>query len=143
MFFYPAVWVLAVVSVVGAAQNRPNILLIISDDQGYSDFGFMGNPILRTPTLDKLAESGAVFRNYSTGPACSPGRSMLFTGRNYLLTGVWGVPLRQNLRTDETMMPAFFEAAGPAGAGREAFRRDPPGRCTGTAGPSSRPPRRP
>ena len=104
---------LVLVLVAGArAEPRPNILLIISDDQGYSDFGFMDNPILRTPTLDKLAESGAVFRNYSTGPACSPGRSMLFTGRNYLLTGVWGVPLRQNLRTDETMMPAFFKAAG-------------------------------
>ena len=91
-------------------SSKPNVLLIISDDQGYSDFGFMDNPILRTPRLDNLAKSGAVFRNYSTGAACSPGRSMLFTGRNHLLTGVWGVPLRQNLRTDETMMPAFFKA---------------------------------
>jgi arylsulfatase/arylsulfatase A len=89
-------------------------LLIISDDQGYSDFGFMGNPILRTPRIDQLAESGAVLRNYVTGPACSPGRSMLFTGRDCMLTGVWGVPPRQNLRTDEAMMPAFFDAAGYA-----------------------------
>jgi arylsulfatase A-like enzyme len=91
---------------------RPNVLLIISDDQGYSDFGFMNNEILRTPRLDELAQTSALIPNYSTGAACSPGRSMLFTGRNHLLTGVWGVPLRQNLRTDETMMPAFFKAAG-------------------------------
>lgn len=89
-----------------------NVLLIITDDQGYSDFGFMGNPVLRTPNIDRLAKNGAVFRNYVTGAACSPGRSMIFTGRNHLLTGVWGVPPRQNLRTDETMMPAFFDAAG-------------------------------
>ena len=95
-----------------AYAERPNVLLIISDDQGYSDFGFMGNPILRTPRIDQLAAGGAVFRNYVTGAACSPGRSMIFTGRNHLLTGVWGVPPRQNLRTDETMMPAFFDAAG-------------------------------
>ena len=95
-----------------APQPKPNVLLIITDDQGYSDFGFMGNPILRTPKIDQLAKSGAVFRNYVTGAACSPGRSMIFTGRDALLTGVWGVPPRQNLRTDETMMPAFFSAAG-------------------------------
>ena len=94
------------------ARTSPNVLLIISDDQGYSDFGFMGNPILRTPRIDALAKGGAVFRNYVTGAACSPGRSMLFTGRNHLLTGVWGVPPRQNLSADETMMPAFFDAAG-------------------------------
>jgi len=95
-------------------QGRPNVLLIISDDQGYSDFGFMGNPILRTPRIDQLAAGGAVLRNYVTGPACSPGRSMIFTGRDCMLTGVWGVPPRQNLRTDETLMPAFFDAAGYA-----------------------------
>ena len=94
------------------ASEKPNVLLIISDDQGYSDFGFMGHPILRTPRIDQLAQSGAVFRNFVTGPACSPGRSMIYTGRNNLLTGVWGVPPRQNLRRDETLMPAFFGAAG-------------------------------
>ena len=92
--------------------RSPNVLLIISDDQGYSDFGFMGNPVLRTPRIDQLAESGAVFRNYVTGAACSPSRAMIFTGREHLLTGVWSVPPCQNLHTDETMMPAFFKAAG-------------------------------
>ena len=74
-----------------SSAKKPNILLIISDDQGYGDFGFMGNTVLRTPQLDKLAASGAIFENYTTGVACSPGRSMLYTGRNHLSTGVWRV----------------------------------------------------
>ena len=49
------------------SAEKPNILLIISDDQGYGDFGFMGNTVLRTPQLDKLAASAAIFENYSTG----------------------------------------------------------------------------
>ena len=49
------------------SAEQPNILLIISDDQGYGDFGFMGNTVLRTPQLDKLAASAAIFENYSTG----------------------------------------------------------------------------
>ncbi len=63
------------------STEKPNILLIISDDQGYGDFGFMGNKVLRTPQLDKLAASAAIFENYTTGVACSPGRAMLFSGR--------------------------------------------------------------
>ena len=107
-----AVIAMTILSLVVRAEDKPNVLLIISDDQGYSDFGFMGNPILRTPRIDQLAKNGAVFKNFVTGAACSPGRSMIFTGRNHILTGVWGVPPRQNLRTDEAMMPAFFDAAG-------------------------------
>jgi len=94
------------------AQDRPNVLLIISDDQGYGDFGFMGNTILRTPQLDKLAGSAAIFENYTTGVACSPGRAMLFTGRNHLSTGVWGVGARFGLRRDETLMPMYFRESG-------------------------------
>src|SRR5208283_2421501 len=44
--------------------------------------------------------------------ACSPSRAAIFTGRDHLLTGVWGVPPRANLRADETRMPAFFKASG-------------------------------
>ena len=94
------------------SAEKPNVLLIISDDQGYGDFGFMGNKVLRTPQLDKLAAGAAVFRNYTTGVACSPGRAMLFTGRNNLSTGVWGVGARFGLRRDETLMPMYFRENG-------------------------------
>lgn len=95
-----------------AAGRRPNVLVIISDDQGYSDFGFTGNPRVRTPALDRLASEGAVFRNVVVAAACSPTRAAIYTGREHLSTGVWGVPPRANLRRDEALLPAFFKAAG-------------------------------
>ncbi len=90
---------------------KPNVLFIITDDQGYSDFGFTGNPLVRTPVMDRLASESAVFRNFVVAPACSPSRTAFYTGRDHLLAGVWGVPPRANLRKDEALMPAFFRAA--------------------------------
>jgi arylsulfatase A-like enzyme len=91
---------------------HPNVLFIIADDQGYSDFGFTGNPLVKTPSLDRLAAESAVFKNFVVAAACSPSRSAFYTGRDHLLTGVWGVPPRANLRRDEALMPAFFQAVG-------------------------------
>jgi len=93
-------------------QPKPNVLLIVSDDQGYGDFGFTGNRLVRTPALDRLASRAAVFKNFAAAPACSPTRAALWTGRDHLLTGVWGVGARAGLRRDEARMPAFFKAAG-------------------------------
>ena len=95
-----------------AAAARPNVLLIVSDDQGFSDFGFTGNPLVKTPVLDRLAAKSAVFKNFVVAAACSPTRSALYTGREHLSTGVWGVPPRANFRPDEALMPAFFRADG-------------------------------
>lgn len=95
-----------------ALPSRPNVLVIISDDQSYSDFGFTGNARVRTPAIDRLAAEGAVFRNFVVAAACSPSRAAIYTGREHLSTGVWGVPPRANLRRDEVLMPAFFKAAG-------------------------------
>ncbi len=92
--------------------TKPNVLLIVSDDQGYGDFGFIGNRLVRTPAIDRLASHAAVFKNFVAAPACSPTRAALWTGRDHLLTGVWGVGARAGLRRDEARMPAFFKAAG-------------------------------
>jgi arylsulfatase A-like enzyme len=118
----------------GAAKPRsdgtsrsPNVLFIISDDQGFSDFGFTGNSAIRTPVLDRLAAESAVFENFIVAPACSPSRAAFFTGREHLVTGVWGVPYRDNLRPDETLIPAWFKAAGYATfyAGKRDMGRPP------------------
>ncbi len=95
-----------------AGPQKPNVLLIISDDQGYGDFGFNGNRLVQTPALDRLAGEAAVFRNFAAAAACSPTRAALWTGRDHLLTGVWGVGGRASLRPDEVRMPAFFKAGG-------------------------------
>ena len=61
--------------------DRPNIVLVIGDDQGYPDFGFMGSPLARTPNLDGLAAGGTLFRfGYTTASACRPALFSLLTG---------------------------------------------------------------
>ena len=62
--------------------DRPNIVLIISDDQAYRDFGFMGNTQVNTPHLDRLAKQSAFFPNgYVPSSVCSPSLATLLTGR--------------------------------------------------------------
>lgn len=64
-------------------QQKPNIILIMTDDQGWFDAGFNGNAILQTPNLDALAEKGVVFdRFYTASAVCSPTRASVITGRN-------------------------------------------------------------
>lgn len=83
LFFAP---VLVLASAPVAA--RPNVLLILTDDQGYSDVGYNGNPWLKTPRLDALAAQGLVFSHFYTQPMCSPTRAALMTGRNPIRLGV-------------------------------------------------------
>jgi len=72
-----------------AAAQKPNVIVILFDDLGVHDFGFLGANDLRTPNIDRLASSGAVCRNwYSNAPVCAPARSALMTGRNPLRAGV-------------------------------------------------------
>jgi arylsulfatase A len=97
-----------------SASPPPNVLLIVSDDQGYGDFGFTGNKAVKTPHLDRLASESAVLRNFVVAPACSPTRASLLTGRQHLLTGTWGVGTRANMQRDEVRMPRFFQSAGYA-----------------------------
>lgn len=70
-----------------AADLRPNILLIVADDMGYSDIGPFGGEI-NTPTLDALARSGMTFTDFHTSASCSPTRSMLFSGTDNHLAGL-------------------------------------------------------
>jgi arylsulfatase len=69
------------------AGERPNIVLIVIDDMGYSDIGPFGAEI-RTPALDRLASSGVRFTNFYVGPACSPTRSMLMSGTDHHVAGM-------------------------------------------------------
>ncbi|WP_167612724.1 arylsulfatase [Maribellus sediminis] len=69
-------------------QKRPNIILIMTDDQGYGDLGFTGNPHVKTTVLDRFAEESICFDNFYVSPVCAPTRSSLMTGRFSLRTGV-------------------------------------------------------
>lgn len=67
---------------------RPNILLIMTDDQGYGDLGLHGNPHIHTPTLDSLGRTGLRMTQFYVAPVCAPTRASLMTGRHHLRTGV-------------------------------------------------------
>jgi len=70
--------------------DRPNIILVMSDDQGWGQTGYMGHPVLKTPNLDAMAESGLRFnRFYAGAPVCSPTRASVLTGRSNDRTGVY------------------------------------------------------
>ncbi len=70
---------------------QPNIVLILTDDQGYGDLGFNGNTELSTPTLDDLFSQGVSFDRFYVSPVCAPTRASLLTGKHYLKTGVFHV----------------------------------------------------
>ncbi|KAF2452370.1 alkaline-phosphatase-like protein [Lineolata rhizophorae] len=82
-----------------ATQSRPNFLIILADDLGYSDIGCFGSEI-RTPHLDELARNGARFTDYHTASACSPTRAMLLSGTDNHIAGV-GVMSEQKGRDPE------------------------------------------
>lgn len=69
-------------------KMRPNVVLILSDDQGYGDVGFHGNTVLKTPHLDRLAKTGFELTRFYCSPVCAPTRASLMTGRYYYRTGV-------------------------------------------------------
>ncbi|MDQ8183146.1 sulfatase [Pelagicoccus sp. SDUM812005] len=86
-----AAFTLTALATVSAANDRPNIVMILSDDQAWTDYGFMGHEHIRTPNLDKLAESGVLYpRAYVPTPLCRPSLMTLATGhyaRDHKITG--------------------------------------------------------
>lgn len=78
--------------VAASGTERPNILLYVTDDHGMDDAGCYGNPVIRTPGLDALAQSGTRFRKaFATTASCSPSRSVLLTGLHNHANGMYGL----------------------------------------------------
>ncbi len=101
--------------VVAAPQKgrRPNVILIITDDQGYGDLGCHGNPVIKTPNLDKLARQGIDTRFFYVCSLCAPTRASLMTGRYHYRTGVTSVHMGRSLmHTDEVTLAESLRAAG-------------------------------
>ena len=96
-------------------DRPPNVVLILTDDQGCGDVGFTGNPRLQTPHLDRLAEEGAHFTRFYVAPVCAPTRASLLTGRHHLRTGVRGViEGREFMVDDEVTLAERLQEAGYA-----------------------------
>ena len=91
--------------------QRPNIILVLTDDQGYGDLGCSGNPIVKTPNIDRFHGECVRFTNYHVGPTCAPTRAGLMTGHYCNSTGVWHtIGGRSLLREEEwTLANALSE----------------------------------
>ncbi len=91
----------------------PNVLLILADDLGFGDYGLAGNPVLTTPTLDRLAREGVRFSNFYVSPVCAPTRASLLTGRYAQRTGVRSVTNGfETMAPDETTAGELFSRNG-------------------------------
>ena len=96
-----------------AVGKRSNVVLVMTDDQGYGDLGCHGNPVIQTPNIDRLHSQSVRLTNFHVDPTCSPTRSALMTGRYSSRTGVWHTVMgRSLLRKDEITMSQVFSASG-------------------------------
>jgi arylsulfatase A-like enzyme len=94
-------------------SERPNIVFVLTDDQGYGELGCHGNPVIQTPNLDKLHSESTRLTNYHVGPTCAPTRAGLMTGHFHNSTGVWHtIGGRSLLRQDEYSIANAFADAG-------------------------------
>src|SRR4051794_10935742 len=97
------------------AADRPNVVVILADDQGWGDLSVHGNTNLRTPNIDSLARDGALFDRFYVCPVCSPTRAEFLTGRYHPRGGVRGVSTgAERLDLGEKTVADAFKAAGYA-----------------------------
>lgn len=95
------------------SQKRPNILLIMTDDQGIGDVGLHNNDILKTPNMDAIANQGAELRQFIVNFNCSPTRASVLTGRDNYRTGVVGVTETSHLmKSTEVTLAKVLSDAG-------------------------------
>jgi len=98
-----------------AEERRPNVILVMTDDQGYGDIAAHGNPVVQTPNLDTLHAESVRFTDFHVDPTCSPTRAALLTGRYATKTGVWHtIAGRSQLHREETTVAELLGEAGYA-----------------------------
>ena len=99
------------------SSDKPNVIFIITDDQGYGDLSCHGNPVLKTPNLDALHAESIRLTDYHVSPTCAPSRSAIMTGHFANRTGCWHtINGRSILRENEITMAQVFKEAGYATA---------------------------
>ena len=94
-------------------QEPPNVVIFLTDDQGWGDIASHGNPDIDTPNLDLLAAAGARFDRFFVSPVCAPTRASLLTGRDHRRTGTqWVTYGLENMNSDEVTFGEVFKSAG-------------------------------
>ena len=93
--------------------QKPNVILIMTDDQGWGDFGIHGNDSIHTPNLDQLCREGVSFDRFYVSPLCAPTRASLLTGRYHLRTGTsWVTHRKEVMRAEEVTIAESLKKAG-------------------------------
>jgi arylsulfatase/arylsulfatase A len=96
-------------------KTKPNIIILLADDQGYGDLGITGNPVFETPNIDALAKESATMTNFFVNPVCAPTRASLMTGRYNYRTGVTDTYIGgAMMRTEEVTIAEVLKSAGYA-----------------------------
>ncbi|WPP53606.1 arylsulfatase [Catalinimonas niigatensis] len=95
--------------------DHPNVVLILTDDQGYGDIGIHGNDTIETPVLDNFAKEGVRLDRFYVSPVCAPSRASLLTGRYHLRTGTsWVTDGMEDMRSEEVTLAEMFRQNGYA-----------------------------
>ena len=93
--------------------SKPNIIVMITDDQGYGPVGKHGHPWIETPNLDKLHDTSTRFNRFLVSPTCAPTRSAMMTGRHPMKNGVTHTILeRERMTLDATILPQVLKTVG-------------------------------
>lgn len=96
-----------------SATKPPNVIVIMSDDQGGADYGFMGNEVIQTPNLDRVAANAGLLKNFYVSPVCAPTRASLMTGRyNYRTRCIDTYVGRAMMDPDEITIAEYLRGAG-------------------------------
>jgi arylsulfatase len=96
-----------------AATRSPNVIIVLTDDQGYGDLSCHGNPVIKTPEMDRLHDESIRFTDFHASPMCTPTRSQLMTGRDALDNGAMNVSSgRTMIRRGIPTMADIFAASG-------------------------------
>ena len=95
------------------AADKPNIILVMTDDQGYGPVGRHGHPWIRTPHLDRLHDESTRFNRFLVSPTCSPTRAAIMTGRHPMKNGITHtINERDRMTLDATILPQVLKSAG-------------------------------
>jgi arylsulfatase len=107
LFAQPSLW--------SAESSKPNIVFVMPDDVGYGDYACLGNPIIRTPSVDAFAKQGLLFTQFHVSPTCSPCRAALMSGRHEFKNGVTHTILeRERMALSTFTLPQMLKAVGYA-----------------------------
>lgn len=94
-------------------MNKPNVILVMTDDQGYGDLGCTGNPWIQTPNIDRFYDEAVRLTDFHVSPLCTPTRGAIMSGRRPIRNGAWATCWgRSILRKSEVTMADVFADSG-------------------------------